>query len=408
MPTPLSVPHRGARALRRALRALPLAAVAAFATAAPLGAQATAVRKAAPAAASRTAATRWTAERARAWGDSVGWQVGANYVPSSAGNQLEMWQAATWDPAAIERELGWAKSLGMNTMRVFLHDLAWKQDPQGFLRRVDQFLAIANRQGIRPMLVIFDAVWDPNARIGKQRAPRPHLHNSIWVQSPRGDLLQDSTRWGRELEPYVTALFRRFGQDRRILAWDLYNEPDNINRPAYVAYEPADKGALANALLARTFRWARAQRPAQPLTVGPWYGDWSDTTKMAPVFRLALAESDIITFHTYDELPEVQRRVQALERYGRPVICTEYMARPRGSTFEAILPYFAERKVGAMNWGFVNGRSQTIYPWDSWTQEYTAEPPVWFHDIFHTDGRPYRENEVALIRRLTAANAKTR
>ena len=404
MPTSVPLLRRSRAALAACGTAL---AVACTLATAPLGAQATATRPAARPA-TRAAATQWPAERARAWGDSVGWQVGANYVPSSAGNQLEMWQARTWDPRTIERELGWAKGLGMNTMRVFLHDLAWKQDPQGFLRRVDQFLAIADRQGIRPMMVIFDAVWDPNARVGPQRAPRPHLHNSIWVQSPRGDLLQDSTRWDRELKPYVTALFQRFGNDRRILAWDLYNEPDNINRPAYVAYEPVDKGLLAHGLLKRTFGWARAQRPVQPLTVGPWYGDWSDTTKMAPVFRLALAESDIITFHSYDELPEVQRRVAALERYGRPVICTEYMARPRGSTFQAILPFFAERKVGAMNWGFVNGRSQTIYPWDSWTQEYTAEPKVWFHDVFHTNGTPYDTTETTLIRRLTSEHAKRR
>jgi len=407
MPT-LAPEARRPRAVPRSLRACgaALAALLTLASSAPLptplAAQAVSPPTARQPRAAAPAATRWTAERARSWGDSVGWQVGANYVPSSAGNQLEMWQAATWDPTTIDRELGWAQSLGMNTMRVFLHDLAYRQDPQGFMRRLDQFLVIAERHRIRPMIVIFDAVWDPNARTGPQRRPRPHLHNSIWVQSPTGALLQDSTRWNRELGPYVTALFRRFGRDRRILAWDLYNEPDNINRPAYVAYEPVDKGALALGLLTRTFRWARAERPIQPLTVGPWYGDWSDTTKMAPVFRYALAQSDIITFHTYDEPDEVRRRIAALEPYGRPIICTEYMARPRGSTFQTILPLFAERKVGAMNWGFVNGRSQTIYPWDSWTQEYTAEPKVWFHDVFHTNGTPYDTTETALIRRLTS------
>ena len=372
-------------------------------------AQATRVRKDAGAAQATEASGRWTVARARAWQDSVGWQVGANFVPSSAGNQLEMWQAATWDPTTIDRELGWARSLGMNTMRVFLHDLAWAQDSTGFLGRMDEFLRIAERHRIRPMFVVWDAVWDPNARPGPQRAPRPHLHNSIWVQSPSGDVLRDSLAIEQRLGPYVRSVFARFARDGRILAWDLYNEPDNINRPAYVAYEPVNKGDLALRLLRRTWDWARAAQPIHPLTVGPWYGDFADTTRMHPVFRYALANSDVVTFHTYDVLDEVRTKVANLERLGggRPVLCTEYMARPRGSTFQAILPFFKERRVGAYNWGFVNGRSPTSYPWDSWTQEYTAEPTEWFHDIFQTDGRPYREAEVSLIRSLTGAAATT-
>src|SRR4029077_2592941 len=45
----------------------------------------------------------WTKERARAWADSTGWLVGSNFIPSTAINQLEMWQAATFDPRTIDR-----------------------------------------------------------------------------------------------------------------------------------------------------------------------------------------------------------------------------------------------------------------------------------------------------------------
>ena len=405
--TPTSRRPRTPHAWRLARLALPAAAVAAVALPATSCAQRRdPVRKDAPAAATLPSG-QWTTARARAWGDSVGWQVGGNYAPSTAGNQLEMWQAATWDPTTIDRELGWAQSLGMNTMRVFLHDLAYKQDPEGFLRRVDEFLTIAQRHGIRPMLVIFDSVWDPFPKAGPQRQPKPHLHNSVWVQSPGIEILADSTRHG-ELEGYVKAVVGRFGRDGRVLAWDLWNEPDNTNRPAYFAYEPTNKGELALALLRKTFAWARSTSPIQPLTVGPWYGDWSDISTHPPVFRYALENSDIVTFHSYDPLGEVQTRVAQLERLGRPIICTEYMARPRGSTFQAILPFFAARKVGAINWGFVQGKSQTIYPWDSWTQEYTAEPPVWFHDVFRTNGTPYDTTETTLIRSLTRQHVRTR
>lgn len=342
---------------------------------------------------------RWPAERAQAWERETGWLVGANYAPASAINQLEMWQAETWDPRRIDQELGWARGLGMNTMRVFLHDLAYTQDPAGFLNRVDEFLAIADRHGIRPMLVLFDAVWDPFPRVGRQRQPVPGLHNSGWVQSPGVEILRDSTRHG-EMEAYVKGVIGRFASDRRVIAWDLFNEPDNVNGGSYGAFEPANKGQMAHALLRRTFGWAREMNPSQPLTAAPWKGDWLDPSQTAPITTFMLENSDVISFHSYDPPQNMQRLVSSLQRYGRPVICTEYMARPRGSTFESILPYFKEQRVDAYNWGFVSGKSQTIYPWDSWENEYSAEPPVWFHDIFRTDGTPYRQTEAELIRAL--------
>lgn len=352
--------------------------------------------------ASSASAQQWSPERAMAWGRENGWLVGSNYAPATAINQLEMWQAESWDPATIDRELGWAQGLGMNTMRVFLHDLPYRQDPEGFLRRVDEFLAIAHRHGIRPMLVLFDAVWDPFPRPGPQRAPVPGLHNSGWVQSPGVEILRDPARHA-EMEPYVKGVVGRFANDPRVLAWDLFNEPDNVNGGSWGAFEPANKGELAFALLRNTFAWAREMNPTQPLTAGPWKSDWLDPSQTAPITTYMLENSDIITFHSYDPPQWVQRLITSLRRYGRPVLCTEYMARPRGSTFEAILPLFKQESVGAYNWGFVSGKSQTIYPWDSWERRYPAEPPVWFHDIFRTDGTPYRQPEVELIRSLTGA-----
>ncbi|MBW3655462.1 MAG: cellulase family glycosylhydrolase [Gemmatimonadetes bacterium] len=345
---------------------------------------------------------RWSAERAMAWERETGWLVGSNYAPQSAINQLDMWQAESWDPRTIDRELGWARGLGMNTMRVFLHDLAYKQDPQGFLNRVDEFLAIADRHKIRPMLVLFDAVWDPFPRLGPQRQPVPGLHNSGWLQSPGVEILRDSMRH-RELDPYVKGVVGRFANDRRIVAWDLFNEPDNRNGGSYGAFEPVNKGEMALALLRRTFQWAREMNPTQPLTAGPWKGDYVDPSQTLPITTFMLENSDVITFHSYDDLPNLQRQVAVLQRLGRPVLCTEYMARPRGSTFESILPYFKQQAVDAYNWGFVSGESQTIYPWDSWQRAYPSEPPVWFHDIFRPDGTPYRQEEVQLIRSLTGA-----
>ena len=345
-------------------------------------------------------AAQWTVEQAQDWAQDHGWLVGCNFSPSTAINQLEMWQAESFDPNTIDRELGWARDLGFNSIRVYLHDLLWKQDAEGFLARMDTFLDVANKHGIGVMFVLLDACWDPFPELGTQRDPKPHLHNSGWVQSPGKALLSDPTRY-EELKPYIQGVLTYFREDQRIYAWDLFNEPDNRNDPAYVEHEPDNKEALAFGLLKKAFAWAREVHPTQPLTAGVWKGDWSSNDTLSELDRYMLEQSDIISFHSYANLEETRKRVEQLKRYNRPMLCTEYMARPVDSTFESILPYFKAQNVGAYNWGFVAGKTQTIYPWDSWTRPYTDEPPLWFHDIFRIDGTPYRPEEVALIRSLT-------
>jgi len=347
-------------------------------------------------------AGRWTVEQARAWQSRHGWLVGCNYIPSTAINQLEMWQADTFDLPTIDRELGWARELGFNSVRVFLHHLLWQQDAQGLLQRVEQFLEVADKHRIGVMLVPLDGVWDPFPQLGKQREPKPHVHNSGWLQSPGAEVLGDPARHD-ELEGYIKGVITRFGRDRRVQIWDLNNEPENPNRSAYGDKELPNKAEMALLLTRKVFRWAREVNPSQPLTSGVWIGSWADPAKLSPMERLLLEESDVISFHTYGKPEEARRCVENLERYGRPLLCTEYMARPQGSTFDPVLGYFKEKKVGAYNWGFVDGKSQTIYPWDSWTRTYTAEPPVWFHDIFRRDGTPYIQAEVDYIRRVTGA-----
>jgi hypothetical protein len=347
----------------------------------------------------KPSASVWTRERAAAWQADRGWRVGCNFVPSSASNQLEMWQKETFDPVTLERELDLAAGLGFTSLRVFLHDLAWKQDPVGFGDRVETLLDAAHARGIGILPVLFDGVWNPHPRPGPQPAPRHRVHNAGWLQSPGADVLSDSARQD-ELEPYVTGVIERFGEDPRIDGWDLFNEPDNPNL-AYAQQEIADKSARAFELVAKALAWARAVDPIQPLTVGVWQGDWDDREKLSDVARLSLDSSDVISFHCYGDLGELRARVEALRRYGRPVLCTEFMARSMGSTFDPHLGWMAEQGVGAYCWGFVAGRIQTEYGWDSWARRYEAEPEPWFHDLLRSDGTPYDPAEVAYIRSHT-------
>lgn len=346
------------------------------------------------------ATKRWTAEQANDWYKNQPWLVGSNFIPSTAINELEMWQADTFDLPTIDKELGWAEGLGFNTVRVFLHNLPWKQDATGFLDRMDQFLRVADRHHIKVMFVLFDACWDPYPKLGTQREPKQGLHNSGWVQAPGREYLEDRSRWG-ELEAYTGGVVRRFKDDPRIVAWDVFNEPDNTNDSSYGRREPKDKPAIAHELLKEVFQWCRYAGPSQPLTSGVWKGTWGDPQRLSTMERLQLEDSDIISFHCYAKLPTMKQAVEHLRRYDRPLFCTEYMARPQGSTFQSILPYLKEQKVAAYNWGFVSGKTNTIYPWDSWQHPYASEPPLWFHDIFRRDGTVYDAQETHDIKEIT-------
>jgi hypothetical protein len=344
---------------------------------------------------------KWTEKKANDWYATQPFLVGSNFTPASAINELEMWQADTFDPQRIDLELGWAESIGMNTMRVFLHDLLWQQDAAGFKRRLEQFLQIAARHNIKPMFVLFDSCWDPFPALGRQHAPVPGVHNSGWVQSPGAIALQDPAQYPR-LEAYVKGVVGAFARDKRILAWDIWNEPDNTNGGSYNASEPMKKTDIVLALLPRVFAWAREAGPEQPLTSGVWKDDWSSEEKLGAMERIQLGLSDVITFHNYDAADEFEKRIKWLQRYNRPLLCTEYMARGNKSTFQGSLPVAKKYKVAAINWGLVAGKTQTFLPWDSWQHPYVGrEPTIWFHEVFRTDGTPYKQEEVDLIKLLT-------
>ncbi len=348
------------------------------------------------------AGERWTPQQANEWYDAQPWLVGCNFLPSTAINQLEMWQPETFDAVTIDRELGFAESLGFNTVRVFLHNLPWHDDRDAFLKNIDKFLEISAKHKIRPLIVFFDGVWDPDPQSGPQNRPRAGVHNSGWVQSPGRIVLADNAKQDG-LESYVTDVLKRYAKDKRVLAWDLFNEPDNLNGNSYGPLELKNKDAVAARLVRETFKWARQVAPIQPLTVCLWgqAPKWDEASSLNKVHQAALELSDVISFHDYGKPDSMNDRIRQLRKYGRPLVCTEFMARGNGSTFEAILPILKKEKVAAYCWGLVDGKSQTKYPWNTWQMPNLGEPQPWHHDIFHVDGRPYRDDEVKLIRELT-------
>lgn len=348
--------------------------VLALALAMPLGMRVMAQQKA--------PAKVWSQQKATTWYAQQHWLVGADFIPSTAINQLEMWQADTFDPKTIDRELGYAQGIGMNVMRVFLHHLAWEQDPEGFKKRMDEYLAISSKHGVKTMFVFFDDCWNKVPKAGKQPEPKPGIHNSGWMQDP-GQPASDNAANSSVLEKYVKDVLKRFANDKRILLWDLYNEPGN-----------SDKGSRSLPLLKSVFKWARQVNPIQPISAGVWRWDLEELNKFQ------IANSDVITYHDYTPEAEHLKTVQFLKMNGRPLICTEYMARPRNSLFGTVLPMLKKENVGAINWGFVSGKTNTIYAWDTPMPD-GKEPKLWFHDIFRKDGTAYIPEETNLIKKLT-------
>jgi hypothetical protein len=329
----------------------------------------------------------WSVEQSNEWYKQWGWLCGADFIPSTAINQLEMWQEETFDTVTIDRELGYAESIGMNSMRVYLHHLAWELDPDGFKTRMDKYLSISSKHGISTLFVFFDDCWDPTYKPGEQPDPEPGIHNSGWVRDP-GDVLNNDTTLMVTLEKYVKDVLTRFKDDKRIVLWDLYNEPGNNN--------------LKNAsmdLLQKAFTWGREVNPLQPLSAGVWNKELVDLN------HFQLDNSDVTTYHNYSDKVEHKKWIDSLRTTGRPLICTEYMARTRNSLFKDIMPMLKKENIGAYNWGLVAGKTNTIYAWDAPMPD-GKEPKIWFHDIFRKDGTPFSKDEVELIKSLTGKETK--
>jgi hypothetical protein len=347
---------------------------------------------------------QWSVEQANEWYKKQPWLVGCNYLPGNAVNQLEMWQAETYDPQRIDLELGWAESLGFNALRVYLHDLCWRDDETGFCSRIDDFLGIAERHGMKVLLVLFDDCHRPDPVSGVQLLPVACVHNCGWAQSPGAAIrmqFHEGTVAESEkvrLQKYIQGVLKRFSGDERILMWDIYNEAGQFG-----------PGDTSNELLTLTWQWAQEVRPSQPLTA------CLDGAVGEKNTAINLAKSDVTTFHCYGGKDIEASIVRHKAVAGRPTICTEYMAREAGTTFQHSLPLFKKYQTGCFNWGLVAGKSQTHFNWKTMATledrkaqglflkpgDPIPEPELWFHDIFRMDGTPFDQKEVDFIRAIT-------
>jgi hypothetical protein len=330
---------------------------------------------------------RWSADKAWQWYNQQPWPCGFNYVPANAVSYTEMWMDYNFNPELIDKELAVAEGVGFNCLRVILPFVVWEKEPEAFKKRLSAFLDICHKRRIKVMLGLFDdcafgPIKDPV--FGKQPDMVLGWYSNAWTPSPGHSMVRDASTWPR-LEKYVTDLLTTFGKDQRVWVWDLYNEPGNGGLGVTVP------------LVAKVFEWARQVNPVQPLTVGLW---------CSTGYAVAEMNSDIITFHNYKVPDQLRRDIMGKKNSKRPMICTEWMHRKDGSTVEGCLPVLRENKVGSMNWGLVNGKTQTHLNWGHRPGQ--PDPKVWQHDLFRPDYTPYDPKEIELFKAAIRENSEQR
>ena len=333
---------------------------------------------------------QWSADRARQWWSEQEWPVGCCFVPSYAINQFEMWQEDSFNESVLDTELGLCESLGFNCVRIFVHEDLWFADAAGFKARIDKFLSIAKRHGIKATISFCTNGGTSDVRLGPQPEAIPGIHGGgHWCQTPKNEILFDPSRWG-EFKAYVQDILKTFGHDSRILYWCLYNEPENLK-----------DGRDCLAFMTELYRWAWEVRPDQPLTSPIWVRPgFKGAASKLDMINFVTSNSDILSFHCYYPSDELETFLKMLQRFHRPMVCQEYMGRTLGSTFQGSLPVFKREKVGALSWGLVEGKCNFHYPWGHQLED--GEPALWFHDIFYPDYTPYNPEEIECIKSLTA------
>ena len=350
---------------------------------------------------------QWSKEQAQAWYQQKGWLCGFNYLPSTAVNWTDIWQQETFDAETIDRELGWAADAGYNTLRINLPFIVWEHDRDGLLARIEHFLTLADRHGFSTMLTLMDdcGFSGDEPYLGPQKPPVPGKHNSQAAASPGRDKVCDRDCWP-QIERYIRDVIRQFRDDKRVLLWDLYNEPGNRGIFATGTVEVLYDEKLetyAHELMKLAFQWAREEDPEQPLTVCAWRvppEEEGETFFQHPLDQTALGLSDVVSYHAYTNTGRMTAIIQQLQQLGRPLFCTEWLARHIGSTIEEQLPLMYTAKVAPYQWGLVRGKTQTWLPWPVIMSGSTDYCRLWFHDVFEENGIPFSRNEIALMRKL--------
>ena len=358
---------------------------------------------------------RWSIEKINEWYEKQPWLRGCNFMGSDCANRIDQWQSLGFEERLItaDRELALAAETGMNTIRIILEYIVWRDEHDGFMERFERYLATAARHGISCMVVFGNDCMPPKTegwrplQLGEQPCDwgyhggrKNSQHGTFNI--PGYHLLDEPEEAERHYQ-WVREIITRYKDDPRIIVWDLFNEPGNSNR-----------GSMSLPHMKKFFEIAREIDPIQPLTVGIWAFPEPMTSvvnlreSLSEIQKYALDNSDLITYHCYGSLERNVAIIKALKKYGRPIVNTEWLARPLGNNVEEMYPLFYSNDIGCYMWGLVAGKYQTYEPWNGIWDRYEKDPNLnwdftkWFHDLYRPALRPYNPKEIELMKRIHA------
>ncbi len=352
---------------------------------------------------------RWSKEKAWNWYNSLPWIRGCNFMGSDCANRIDQWQEYGFEEklATAEKEFALMESIGYNSIRIIIEYEVWAEQHSGFMKRLDRYLDAADRHGITAMIVLSnecsvrtstyvppvfgEQFWELGYHGGKDFKTW-YKHGS----DERYNLLDDPEVAPRYYE-MVRELITRYKDDKRVLVWNLMNEPGN------------GRGSKSLPHLKRFFEIGREIDPIQPLCADVWRG-MNEGRATTEIEQFALEESDVISYHSYASYMDNVLILNQLKAYDRPIFNTEWLCRPNGNTIDLMLPLFFLENVGCYQWGFVAGKYQTYEPsqgiWKKYEEQgYEAVKSFdftkWQHDLYRPGGRfPYDPSEIEIIKKL--------
>ncbi|MBB3112853.1 GH43 family beta-xylosidase/uncharacterized protein YjdB/lysophospholipase L1-like esterase [Paenibacillus phyllosphaerae] len=295
------------------------------------------------------------------------WVKGAVFVPTNAVNQIQQWDQ--YDHEINERELANAHTYGINMVRVFVHNLLWKDDSEKMLANLEDFLQLADKYDIKVELVFFDDCWNDYPTLGEQPAPRYGAHNSRWVEGPGDEVKANYAANKADLKAYVQGIVKAHLNDPRIAMWNIYNEPSNGESGLM---DQVTKQIMNDARI-----WIKDTGSAIPVTStgGQFSGD---------------PTSDFISWHPYEaDYPTP---------YGisKEILADETMN--RGSqTVPGVVEHYGDRGIGFVMWEFGIGRDNTRFAWGTDVNPAVSEPAIPFHGVVYPDGHPWQVNDVKAL-----------
>lgn len=353
---------------------------------------------------------RWSKERVWKWYNERPWIRGCNYMSRDCANRIDQWQEHGFEERfeTTCEELKLAAETGFNSIRIIPEFYVWLKEHDGFMQRLERYVAAADKFGISCMVVFGNDCCPPKEEalnrlhLGEQHVDWGYHGGRKISQHGRfegaGYSVLDDPETAEKFYEFVREIVEKYKNDERIIIWDVFNEPGNSRRYS-----------MSHLHMKKFFEIIRKIDPIQPLTAGIFsVSGYFDYGKLPEIEKFGLENSDIISYHNYNSYINNVLELKRLKEFERPVINTEWLNRCAGNNVEEMFPLFFLEKVGCYNWGFVAGKYQTYEPWNTiWDDlksgaEYAKNYDFtkWLHDLYRPSLNPYNPKEIEIIKTI--------